>query len=199
MRRALLILLAALSLTACNAAISERPLFSARDAQGASVLKPGLWAMIENTGDPCPFDATRPPTPWPGCAKPVMITETTIGDLSQDDVVMAYVLARGRPQILQVEMKDQGIADEAIYAYLAIEPAPGSGPVTEFTGWMVQCGPPGGGEGHSTGLTTHPLRGMTIRNHTCYAASARAIRAAAIPSRGWDHTIRVVWVGPAAG
>ena len=197
--RQLLILLAALSLTACNAAVSERPLFTARDARGQPALKPGLWAMIENTGEPCPFDAARPPTPWPGCAKPVMISEDTIGDLSQGDTVMAYVFANGRPRILQVEMKDQGIADEAVYAYLALQPAPGSGLIAEFTGWMVQCGPPGGGEGHSTGLTAHPLPGMTIRNHTCYAASARAIRSAAIPSRDWDHTIRVVWVGAPAG
>lgn len=196
--RRLLIALAALSLSACNAAISERPLFSARDARGATGLKPGLWAMIENTGQPCPFDAARPPSPWPGCAKPVMISADTIGDLSQGENVMAYVFAKGRPRILQVEMKDQGIADEAVYAYLAVEPTPGSGPVTEFTGWMVQCGPPGGGEGHSTGLTAHPLRGMTIRNHTCFASSARAIRSAAIPSREWDHTIRVVWVGTRA-
>lgn len=48
--RKLLVLLAALSLTACNAVISEMPLFSARDARGAPVLKPGLWAMIEDTG-----------------------------------------------------------------------------------------------------------------------------------------------------
>ena len=196
--RRLLFLLAALSLTACNAAISEKPLFSARDARGAPVLKPGLWAMIEDTGEACPFDAAHPPTPWPGCAKPMMISERTIGDLSQGEKVMAYLFAKGRPRILQVEMKDEGIADEAVYAYLAVEPAPGSGPVTEFTGWMVQCGPPGGGEGHSTGLTAHPLPGMTIRDHTCYAASAGAIRSAAIPSRDWDHTIRVVWVGARA-
>lgn len=197
--RRLLIALAALSLTACNAAVSERPLFSARDARGAPGLKPGLWAMIENTGEPCPFDAGRPPSPWPGCAKPVMISADTIGDLSQGETIMAYVFAKGRPRILQVEMKDQGIADEAVYAYLAVEPAPGPGPVTEFTGWMVQCGPPGGGEGNSTGLTAHPLPGMTIRNHACFASSARAVRDAAIPSRDWDHTIRVVWVGTPAG
>ena len=198
MIRRLLVLAAALSLAACNAAVSERPLFSDRDARGAPTLKPGLWAMIENTGEPCPFDAAHPPTPWPGCAKPVMISGETIGDLSQGETIMAYVFARGRPRILQVEMKDQGIADEAVYAYLAVEPAPGSGPVTAFTGWMVQCGPPGGGEGHSTGLTGHPLPGMTIRNHACFASSSRAIRSAAIPSRDWDHTIRVVWVGERA-
>lgn len=196
MRRALALLLAALSLTACNAAISERPLFSEQDAQGAATLRPGLWAMIENTGAPCPFDAAHPPDPWPGCAKPMMVTERTIGDLSQGEKVASYVLSRGRPGILQVQLTDEGIRDEPVYAYLAVQPVAGGGrdPVTEFTGWLVQCGPPGGGEGHSTGLTAHPLPGMTIRGHACYAASARAIRSAAIPSRDWDHTIRVVWV-----
>lgn len=64
---------------------------------------------------------------------------------------------------------------------------------------MVQCGAPGGGEGSSTGLTAHPLTGMTIGDRACFAASARAIRGAAVPSRDWDHTIGVVRVGTPAG
>jgi len=193
--RALFVLLAALTLTACNAAVSEKPLFSARDARGAPPLKPGLWAMIEVTGEgECVFDAAHPPKPWPGCAKPLKITATTLNDVSEEKPPMAYIFAKGSPRILQVRFDPDGGDGKVIYVYLGLDAGPARGPVTQATAWLVQCGPPGGGEGHSTGLTDHPLPGMSVRDQTCYAASARAIRGAAGPSRDWDHPLRLVWV-----
>lgn len=41
--RALLIVLAALGLSACNLVYSEKPLFSAADVRGAPRLRPGVW------------------------------------------------------------------------------------------------------------------------------------------------------------
>lgn len=193
--RTLLILLAALSLTACNAAVSEKPLFSARDAHGAPQLKPGLWAMIEETGEgECVFDAAHPPTPWPGCAKPLKVSPTAMNDASEEKPPMAYIFARGSPRILQFRFDPDAGDSEVLYVYLGVDAGPGRGPVTEATAWLVQCGPPSGGEGHSTGLTDHPLPGMSVRDNTCFASSAQAIRAAAGPSREWDHPLRLVWV-----
>jgi hypothetical protein len=199
MRRVLILVLAALSLSACNAAVSEKPLFSARDGRGAPPLKPGLWAMIEETGEgACAFDAAHPPTPWPGCAKPLTISPTAMNDVSGEKPPMAYIFAKGSPRILQFRFDPDAGDGEQLYVYLGVDAGPGRGPVTQATAWLVQCGPPGGGEGHSTGLTEHPLRGMTVRDQTCFAGSARAIRAASVPSRDWDHPLRLVWVaGPA--
>lgn len=192
MMRRLTVLLAALTLTACNAAVSEKPLFSARDARGASGLKPGLWAMLEN--DACDFDAARPPAQWPDCARPTVITARTLSgpEPENEKAPLPYIFAGGAPRILQIRMEAVSDASEAAYVYFAVEPGPGR-PVTSARLWMVQCGPPP--KGQPTQLTEHPLPGMSIRDKTCYAAQARTIRDAAGPSRAWgDGPIRLVWV-----
>jgi hypothetical protein len=182
-----LLLAAAAGLGACNAAVSDRPLFSARDARGAPALKPGLWAMVED--EPC--DLERVATdPWPACAKPVVITARTIAGPEKDKPPLPYVLAAGSPRILQLAMKDDDEPNETFWFYLALEPEPGTGPVTEATAWLVQCGPPP--ENQPTQLTEQPLPGMSIEDKTCYAAAAGAIRDAAGPSRAWGDSLRLV-------
>src|SRR4051812_38974516 len=94
--RTLLILLAALSLAACNAAVSEKPLFSARDARGAPALKPGLWAMMEN--DSCALDVAPPPTQWPECAKPMIFDGRSLTSPSDGKAPLPYLFAKGSPR-----------------------------------------------------------------------------------------------------
>lgn len=190
MKRLLLAFAAGLSLTACNAAVSDRPLFSAHDARGAPALKPGLWAMVQE--EPCNLDRVAT-DPWPACAKPVVITARTIAGPEKDKPPLPYVLARGTPRILQLAMKDDDAPKETFWFYLALEPGAGTGPVTEATAWLVQCGPPP--ENQPTQLTEQPLPGMTIRDKTCYAGDAGAIRDAAEPSRAWGEHLRMVRVG----
>ncbi len=188
-KRWVLLMAAALSLSACNAAVSEKPLFSARDARGAPVLKPGLWAMIQD--EPCNLDRVRT-EPWPQCAKPLVVDARTLTSPNDGKAPLVYVFARGEPRILQVRIEDDADADQPAYVYLGVAADPGK-PVTAATAWLVMCGPPP--EGQPNQLTEHPLPGMSIRDKTCYAANARAIRDAAGPSRAWgEKPLRLVWI-----
>ena len=189
MPRLLLLILAALSLAACNAVVSEKPLFSGRSSPG---LKPGLWAMIE-TPD-CAFDATAPTTQWPECADAVVLDGREIRDPAAGKSPLRYVLARGAPRILQIEMADEDDRERKLYFYMAVEPTSAArGPITEARAWLVQCGPPPEG-GANNGLTQQPLPGFAIRDNTCIAVAAGPVRAAAGPSRGWDEVMTIRWV-----
>lgn len=198
MRQALIVL-AALLLTACNAVVSTKPLFSDRDARGAPPLKPGVWAMLENAN--CAFDPADPPAQWPECADPVVFDGRVLRGPEGDKLPMAYLLAKGEPRILQLEMRDQDepTNPETMYLYLAVEPEPGRGPVTRAKAWLVQCGPPSaaGSGGQGQGLTEQPLPGLEIIDKTCFADRASEVRNAARESRQWDDHILLRWVGPA--
>ena len=153
MMRQALIVLAALLLTACNAVVSTKPLFSDRDARGAPPLKPGVWAMLENAN--CAFDPANPPAQWPECADPVVFDGRVLRGPEGDKLPMAYLLAKGEPRILQLEMRDQDEPTnlETMYLYLAVEPEPGRGPITRAKAWLVQCGPPSAAGSGGRGLS----------------------------------------------
>ena len=198
--RQVLIVLAALLLTACNAVVSTKPLFSAGDARGAPALKPGLWAMIEGTD--CAFDPANPPAQWPECADQVVFDGRLMRAPDGDKLPLAYILAKGEPRILQLEMRDQeGPAKpETLYFYLALEAEPGGGAVTRAEAWLVQCGPPppqGPGGRQNQGLTEHPLPGLEIIDKTCFADRVSEVRHAARESRPWGDHMMLRWVGPA--
>ena len=193
MARAFLVLLAALVLTACNAVVSEKPLFS----RGGPQLKPGLWAMIEDAG--CAFDPANPPARWPDCAGKAVFDGRDMRNPDGDEA-FGYVFAGGQPRILQLRMSDEEDKARALYFFLALEPAPGGREVTEATAWLVQCGPPPASTDPASrappGLTDAPLPGLEIRDKTCFADRASEVRNAARPSRAWGEPMRFVWVGP---
>jgi hypothetical protein len=192
MTRPLLILLAALVLTACNAVVSEKPLFSARDAPE---LKPGLWVLMEDAT--CQFDPANPPDRWPECASRLVFDGRTMSDPAGERPPLPYVFARGTPRILQLQMSErEGAGEErSLYLYLAVKPEAGR-PVTAAEAWLVQCGPPPEGATGGNKLTEAPLPGLTIRDQTCFAVKAPAVRNAARASADWGDHMRLVWVGP---
>lgn len=202
MMRQILILAAALMLSACNAVVSVKPLFG----NSGPPLKPGLWAMLKDAS--CTFDPAKPPADWPECASPAIFDGRTMRGPDGDKLPMRYAFARGEPRILQLELKDE---DEpapgeprALYFYLAVQPEAGRGPVTSAEAWLVQCGPPPatGATGdadsnNSSALTDKPLPGLEITDKTCFADRASEVRNAARESRAWeDKPMRLRWIGP---
>lgn len=196
MMRPVLILLAALLLTACNAVVSEKPLFGAADARGAPPLKPGLWAMVEN--EACAFDPANPPAQWPECADPIVFDGRVMRDPKGEKDPLAYIFAKGDPRILQFAMPDEnGSGKIALYFYLAVKPEPGRGPVTSARAWLVQCGPqPEGRPADGNELTDRPLPGLTIKDEACLATRPGPLRNAAKESLAWGKPMRLHWMGP---
>ena len=132
MLRSILVLTAALLLTACNAVVSEKPLFRS----GGPPLKPGLWTMLESAD--CAFDAAKPLAEWPECAGKAVFDGRYMRN-PENEERFRYTFAKGTPRILQLEMTNDDPDDRprSLYFYLAMEPSAGPGPVTAGSVWLV--------------------------------------------------------------
>jgi hypothetical protein len=183
--RWLAILTLAAALGGCNLVYSERPLFTARNADAAPQAEPGLW-LLENAD--CAVDVTTPVAPWPACAEHQLVTA---------EGARAYrlfhpremLLAGGDPLIVQTREKDEHGRSAYFYAGgLATAYGP-DGRATAFRFWPVQCGPPppppAPGEKRPRYVTEHPLRGLRINGADCLARDAGAVRGAAKASEAW--------------
>ena len=138
MRRLSFLIAAALMLAGCNMVVSETPILTTADAEGAPQLRPGVWVRrVEG----CEVDLRKKVKDWPECADVSIITRNTIGDPGKDEA-MPYVLAGGTPQLMQLEMK----AEDAprLFFFVGVEPVRSDdrGRVIEARTWAVQCGPP---------------------------------------------------------
>ncbi|HEX6741892.1 MAG TPA: hypothetical protein VF079_08895 [Sphingomicrobium sp.] len=163
-----------LALAACNMAMSDHPMFAA-DERLTTPLKNGLWAA----DDPdCAVDVTLPTDKWPECAFWAVVGDNQVIDVSEKkaDRPAGFLIAGGRPPIVQIEMIDK---ERRVYFFYAVEPlasAPSS-PATALNLWAVACGTakvPG-----STGQID-PYPGL---DKDCRPASKEALRAAAAASR----------------
>jgi hypothetical protein len=191
---------AALSLlTACNVAVSTKPLFRTSDAAGAPGLKPGLWSLkraCDEAGLACRgFNATRvligpadidlDPTGPPATQPPPFETP------------VHYVLASGDPRVLQVEFAPKDKSGPSVaYVFFALQATARDpdGKITAADIWQVECGPPPKPGDPTYDMqdderyeTAHRLPGMVDSPvGDCAPSTAAVARLAAAASRDWD-------------
>jgi hypothetical protein len=179
--------------------LTTEPLFTAADAHGAPVLRPGVW---NGAPDPsCKFDETAPLANWPSCANGGIVGEAEIRgrpDMNGASAGTPYLLAAGDPRIMQLhglELAPGSGLSFTSYFYAGLKPTrtDSQGRITAYEAWLVQCGPPppkdqttSAGGKIQTG-TGQPLPGMVMDKSgaNCTTASADALRAAATASRAW--------------
>jgi hypothetical protein len=206
--RALLLALAAVSLSACNVVMSEEPLFTEADAKQAPALRDGAWVSL--TAE-CQAQWRDPEAPPPSCAEH---GEVRAGRLvPPDDPGQAVIVAGGgQPLIVQVQFTQQEAATgEAfrIHVYGALKPTrfDDHGRVVEARRWLVLCGEPPADAGldslrREEHLTRRPLPGLTVDDELgiCRARSSQAVRNAARASEAWDvEKAAVRWIADPAG
>jgi hypothetical protein len=210
MRRRLTLLGLLLSLAGCNLVYSERPLFGPADAAGDAPLRTGIW-LERDAG--CQFDETRPVRRWPKCADWMLVRRAQLLALEAGPrtwTVYDYVLAAGRPRVLQVAVTDAEATDHRLaYYYLGLDPVrlDPQGRIVEYRQWAAECGPPPppGAPGQPRrSLTDRPLPGLTPApdaDHPddCRADSAAAVRDAAKATAAWAAPNDWRWVRDGEG
>ena len=143
--------LLAMALGACSVVSTERPMFSAADAKGAPVLKPGLWALPERG---CRFKPRSAPEKWPDCVQAVEIPDGAIRDLKPEadaqrkrqarvggGAPMKYLIVPGDTPVMQVEAAAGGAP---AFFYLGLRPLASDvdGAITRARGWIALCKDP---------------------------------------------------------
>lgn len=120
--KALMIMAAALPLSACNMVVSDTPWFA--EASGPQ-FKDGLWANLRSPD--CAVDPAAAIDAWPACASPMLVEGNSYaGPPSGRDPATAaarndpakwerlpHVLVAGDPQIDQILFVIRGRADQA--------------------------------------------------------------------------------------
>ena len=198
--KALLAMGAALSLSACNMVVSEKPWF---DAPSGAQLRDGLWANLQ-TPD-CKVDAAAPIAEWPDCASPMLITGTSYSgppngadgrSVSPDKwQALPHVLVGGDPHVDQLRLdpdpkapQPNGWGNKPLYLYLALRAVArdGEGRIIAAERWPVLCGPmpkkPREKNGVPIFTSEKPFKGIRVEGDACFAESAEALRAAAAAS-----------------
>ncbi|MFC3077307.1 hypothetical protein ACFODL_04315 [Phenylobacterium terrae] len=202
--RALLIVLASLTLCACNVVMSEEPLFTEADAKRAPAFRDGAWVSL--TAE-CQAQWRDPKAPPPSCVEHGEVRGGRL--VPPDDPSMAVIVAGGgEPLIVQVRFTQEEAATGEpfrVHIYGALKPTrlDERGRIVEARRWLVLCGepPPGAGQDslrREEHLTARPLPGLTVDKELgiCRAGTAAAVRAAARASEAWDLEKAVVrWVG----
>jgi hypothetical protein len=200
MTRILIALMGLTLLSACNALVTEKPLFTAADEAGAPAMKPGVWLMFEQPG--CTVDVKRPIDEWSDCAGgAVYHPGEMVGHDSKAPKGVwehaPFVLAAGDPRIAQVRIKIQVASggsqqSNQPYGYGAARPTKldPQGRIVAMTYWFVDCGPPPpkDKDGNDTAAgTLKPLPGLVMKpgDPTCTTTSKDAVRGAAKASEAW--------------
>jgi hypothetical protein len=196
-----------LMLGGCAVVTSDRPLFSAAERAGAPVLKPGLWAMPNAD---CRYDEQAQAATWPECANPSVVTAATIAGGERDasgrtSQVLAYVLARGDPPVVQVAAPpSEPKGPKFVYAGLRPTAFDGDRRVTAARIWLALCARPP--RAKDATLTPPPETlppGLVKRpgDPSCVAAAADPVRKAVVRSEGWiaaggadDLSLSAHWV-----
>ena len=109
------------ALTACNMALSEKPLFAERSS--TIRLSDGLWAG----SDPkCTVDLSSPKQQWPKCAGWFVLENSKVvagSDMKSDEGAQDVFVVDGKPPLVQAVIKMSGPErSEFYYGYFILEP-----------------------------------------------------------------------------
>jgi len=162
--------IAMISLGACNAAISNGPVFTDSQRSGVRV-EDGLWVAEVPK---CRFDASLPRQQWPKCAMWLLLKDgKIIEDPDSNDNPANMLIVEGRPTIIQMSVDDR-----EGYGFAAFDAPSTTSRLRQLTAWIVKCGTE---EKSSKGSAEiHPFGGF---DKNCHPQSEEALRAAASASR----------------
>jgi len=191
MRIHLLLLVAVCAvLSACNAALSDHPMFVEAERSSKISVEDGLWYLVK---EECEITFTQPKESWPKCADWVIFSRNKSvksSDNKPDEQPQDLFIVDGKPPLIQAKVEANG--SKQAYGFLALE-AKSFSPSGRITGakvWMVPCGIDEAPEGANPKIKPYP--GFS---EDCQPSSTEALRAAA--SKGPAKTTDVVewrWV-----
>ena len=180
---ALILLAISASLGACNAALSDHPMFPESERSSKLVLEDGVWVLVKPD---CTVDAAKLPDSWPNCADWVIFNHNAAvksSDKKSDDGPEDVFIVDGKPPLIQAKMKMNGT--DVVYGFLALDAVSFSkaGKITDGKVWMVPCGIDEATEGATPKVRPYP--GFS---EDCMPQSVAALRAAAVkgPSKPSD-------------
>lgn len=187
--QSLLVLLGA-ALGACNAAMSEHPLFGEAQRSANLKLEDGLWYEVRGN---CITNEVLPKDQWPKCAEWVILKNNRAianSDRDAGEEPLDIFIIDGTPPIIQVKTKSDGA--KTVYGYLVLGAAAYSPArkVSTVNLWFVPCGTEEGRGGSNPQI--RPFPGF---NKDCMTTSAEAVRAAAARARSpGPEVVRWKWV-----
>ena len=176
------------TLSACNVAMSDRPLFAEAQRSTTLILEDGLWLMVDAN---CEVDSAKDKAGWPKCANWVILKNNKIrtsSDTKPTEEPKNIFIVDGTPPLIQAESDD---ADPE-YMFIAIESLTNSPArrIVSLNAWPVPCGIQDSKKGPSAKVAPYP--GF---DEKCRTKSVEALRAAA--ARGREPGTEVVqfrWV-----
>jgi hypothetical protein len=178
----LLLIAVAAALSACNAAVSDHPMFKEAERSARLTLEDGLWLLVEAD---CDVDTAKPTESWPKCADWIILSHNVAvknSDNKPDEPEDVFIV-EGKPPLIQAKVKTNG--SDIVYAFLAFETQArsASGKITDGKVWMVPCGVDESTEGATPKVRPYP--GFT---KDCMPQTVKALRAAAAkgPSKASD-------------
>ena len=206
--RALLLALAALTLTACNQVYSRAPLLGEAHEGGDPEFRPGLW-LISGYEDRCAFDIRKPLRDWPDCAVGMEFRRGQMWFVSGHQRLLAMTLRMvdGPPDLVQMHWSTDVLKDPR-----APEPKDTDNPFygwtygavtvlkTDQTGQIMQaeimtadCGPLDQ-RGPSLSHTNHPFAGLAMVGNNCVAKTLDTVRNALTESAKLRPPSQLRWV-----
>ena len=202
MPRLLIAIAGLILLSACNAVVTEQPLFTAADEAGAPPLKPGVWLLFEQPD--CKADLDLPLDEWPDCAGGGVIHPGEVIDHDQKAPKgvwehSPFIFAAGEPRIAQLQVKEHvssGGEDQLklTYSYAGARATrqDAQGRIVALTYWFVVCGPPPpkDKDGNDTAMgTLKPFPGLRMKpgDATCTTDSKEVVRSAAVASEAYKQ------------
>lgn len=186
----ILLVLACVLASGCNAVMADHPLFPETQRSTALMLEDGLWFRVDSE---CDVDLFKPKETWPNCADWMIFSGSKAvrsSDAKADEETEDLLLVDGDPPLIQARVRTNG--SETVYGFLGLEPIKRSpsGKLVLLDVWVVPCGTQEPGSGPSGKIEPYP--GISVE---CRTDSAEAVRAAAPKGRTSDKgLVRWQWV-----
>ena len=216
--RAILTVLAALALGACNDVYSRTPLVAEAFQRGDPQLREGLWLLGGDVAPDCPFDIRKPVARWPECA--VAFEYQQPGQfwmVSKRERRLAFTvrLVSGDPVLAQIHwsldaLKDPRVpeppnADNPFFGWmydgLTVTRTDAGDRITEARMVAAQCGPlpskstpPTGGGLPPAAVTDRPFPGLKVVGANCVAEDLDTVTAAITQSAALGAPSTIRWV-----
>jgi len=184
MVRTLCIALVVVTLGACNAVTSARPLFGAGSEADAPALRMGVWVM---PSEGCKVAVRAPISNWPECANGFVLGDMELSGGAVDKAgsfqrTATYQKVGGDPLLLQIIPTRGRASEDPAILYVGWRPsaADAEGRISQARVWLPLCGKPG--------LEKSPLLPGLVsagKDRPCLATTGSALRQAARQSETW--------------